>query len=142
MIQRLPLGPGSALPEWLERLEAATFGDSWGALADHEWLWVEAGQGFARWMVIPKAGEAELLRIAVDPTARRTGLGRALLEFSEADLQRSGIRNLHLEVRISNSSARALYESQGWRVSGQRPRYYHDGEDAVLYAKDLVPPNT
>jgi ribosomal-protein-alanine N-acetyltransferase len=137
MIQRLPLGPGSALPGWLERLEVAAFGDSWGALADHEWLWIAPGEGFARWMAIPAAGEAELLRIAVDPAARRKGLGRALLSSSEADLLRSGIHHLYLEVRTSNAAARTLYAAQGWRETGLRPRYYHDGEDAVLYTKEI-----
>lgn len=137
MTESLPLGPGSALPEWIERLEAATFGDSWGALADHERIWTEPPDGFARWMVVPAAGEAELLRIAVGPGARRKGLGRTLLRSAEADLRNGGIRSLHLEVRVSNAAARALYESEGWRQTGQRPRYYRDGEDAVLYTKSL-----
>ena len=137
MTAPLPLGPGSALPEWIERLEAGTFGDSWGVLADHERIWTEPQDGFARWMVVPEAGEAELLRIAVAPSARRKGLGRTLLRTAEADLRNDGIRNLYLEVRISNAAARALYESEGWRQTGQRPRYYRDGEDAVLYAKEI-----
>lgn len=137
MIQLLPLGPGSALPEWLEALEIATFGDSWGALADHERLWTLSGQGFARWSAVPAAGEAELLRIAVAPSARRSGLGRALLRASEAGLGAVGIHQLHLEVRASNAAARSLYESEGWRPVGARPRYYRDGEDAVLYSKSL-----
>lgn len=137
MIQGLHLGPGSALPEWLELLETATFGDSWGELADHERLWAEPGAGFARWAVVPAAGEAELLRLAVAPEARRTGQGRALLRSSVRDLQALGIQRLHLEVRVSNFAARALYEAEGWRLTGQRPRYYRDGEDAVLYTMNL-----
>lgn len=140
MIQQLPLGPGSGLPGWLERLEIEAFGDSWGALADHEQLWVAAGEGFARWGVVPAAGEAELLRIAVGPSARRQGLGRALLSVAETDLRCSGIHSLHLEVRVTNLAARALYEAEGWRRSGHRPRYYRDGEDAVLYSKELEGP--
>ena len=131
------LGPGSALPEWIERLESATFGDSWGALGDHERIWTEPPDGFARWMVVPEGGEAELLRIAVDPSARRKGLARTLLRAAEADLRNLGIRSLHLEVRLSNAAARTLYESEGWRLQGRRPRYYRDGEDAALYTKSL-----
>lgn len=137
MIERLPLGPGSGLPEWLEILETATFGESWGVLADHERLWVEPGEGFARWSAVAAAGEAELLRISVAPSARRKGLGRALLQAAEMDLEKSGIRHLYLEVRVSNTSARALYEAEGWQVTGHRPHYYRDGEDAVLYKKSL-----
>lgn len=137
MIRRLPLGPGSALPGWLEALETGAFGDSWGALSEAEWLWVADGRGFARWLGVPAAGEAELLRIAVAPAGRRTGLGRDLLRASEAGLGAAGIHRLHLEVRASNAAARALYEGQGWRSTGTRPRYYRDGEDAVLYGKEI-----
>ncbi len=134
MIRALPLGPGSDLPAWIEALETAAFGDSWGALSDHERLWVAEGAGFARWAVA--ADEAELLRIAVDPGDRRRGRGRALLRASERDLGEAGVRRLHLEVRVSNAAARALYEAEGWREAGLRPRYYRDGEDAVLYVKE------
>lgn len=140
MIAALALGPGSALPQWLERLEIDSFGDSWGALADHERLWVEPGAAFARWSVVEAAGEAELLRIAVAPAARRQGLGQALLRAAEADLRTAGIQHLHLEVRTSNGAARSLYEAEGWRLSGHRPRYYRDGEDAVVYTKKLTSP--
>lgn len=137
MIAALPLGPGSALPGWIERLETAVFGDSWGALPDHERLWAAPELGFARWSWVPAAGEAELLRIAVDPAARRQGLARSLLRASEADLRSAGIHRLFLEVRASNLAAQALYEAEGWRRGGLRPRYYRDGEDAVLYSKEV-----
>lgn len=138
MIRRLPLGPGSDLPGWLEALERETFGGTWGPLADHERIWAAEGEAFARWGAVPAAGEAELLRIAVAPPARRRGLARDLLRAAEADLRARGVRALRLEVRVSNAAARALYEAEGWRMEGLRPRYYGDGEDAALYGKDLA----
>ena len=129
------LGPGSALPAWAEALDRETFGDTWGTLEEDERLWMLPEQGWARWRAIPVAGEAELVRLAVAPSARRQGLGRALLRASEAGLCAAGIDTLHLEVRVSNLAARALYEAEGWREVGLRRGYYRDSEDAALYTK-------
>jgi ribosomal-protein-alanine N-acetyltransferase len=72
-----------------------------------------------------------LMNIAIDPSARRHGYARALLE---AMVQRGGVDDPYtLEVRTSNQPAIALYERFGFRPAGTRPRYYHDtGEDAVI----------
>jgi ribosomal-protein-alanine N-acetyltransferase len=137
MIRLLPLGPGSELPAWIEALDGSVFDQAWGPLADHERIWALEPEAFARWSAVPAAGEAELLRIAVAPSARRKGLARQLLRACEAALRASGIRALRLEVRVSNGAARSLYEAEGWRMEGLRPRYYRDGEDAALYGKDL-----
>ncbi len=125
------------LPDWVRALDEATFGEAWGELDAHEALWLIEGDAFARWSLIDAAKEAELLRIAVAPAQRGQGLGRALLLACDADLSARGIRDLHLEVRVSNAAARALYATCGWRESGLRSGYYRDGEDAVLYAKRL-----
>jgi ribosomal-protein-alanine N-acetyltransferase len=72
-----------------------------------------------------------LMNIAVDPAARRAGVGRALLE---AMIERAGPdAEYTLEVRTSNAPAIALYERFGFRSAGTRPRYYTDtGEDAII----------
>ena len=72
-----------------------------------------------------------LMNIAVDPEARRRGLGAGLLE---AMLQRAGPDDDYtLEVRASNAPAIVLYERFGFRSAGTRPRYYRDtGEDALI----------
>jgi len=72
-----------------------------------------------------------LMNIAVDPSSRRRGLGRRLLE---AMLERAGPEASYtLEVRTSNAAAITLYESVGFRAAGKRPRYYQDtGEDALI----------
>lgn len=131
------LGPGSQVPEWAEALERTCFGDAWGPLEDGEYLWAAPGLGFARWRAIPAAQEAELLRVAIDPQARRGGHGRALLRACEASLAGLGIQTLHLEVRVGNGAARGLYESEGWGFQGERKDYYRDGEAAALYQKPL-----
>lgn len=133
----LHLRAGESLPPWVEPLETQVFGDAWGSLEPHEHLLAIASRAFIRWSVVPVAGEAELLRIAVHPEARRQGLARQLLQASEAYLRERGITDLYLEVRTSNAPARALYEALGWRVQRARKAYYRDGEDAAIYWKSL-----
>jgi [ribosomal protein S18]-alanine N-acetyltransferase len=72
-----------------------------------------------------------LMNVAVDPAARRRGVGRQLLE---AMISRAGVEEPYtLEVRTSNAPAIALYERFGFRSAGTRPRYYRDtGEDALI----------
>jgi ribosomal protein S18 acetylase RimI-like enzyme len=129
------LAEGVPLPDWVSALDRTAFGDAWHGLAPHEALWVIPGQAFARWSRVPAAGEAELLRIAVSPEARGRGLGRILLEACQRDLAGEGLGRLFLEVRPSNAAAIGLYRACGWTPCGRRPRYYADGEDAVLYQR-------
>ena len=139
MTSLLHLLPGAEPPRWVTDLEQTTFQEAWGPLAGHEHLLAFAPEAYCRWTVIPAAQEAELLRIAVAPGARRRGQGRQLLEASEAFLRDQGIRTLHLEVRRSNQVARHLYETTGWTLQRTRTAYYRDGEDAAIYCKQLRP---
>jgi ribosomal protein S18 acetylase RimI-like enzyme len=89
-------------------------------------------QGF----VFVEAGpySCDLLYIYCAKAARRTGLGRLLLNFIIEHLAARGeIEHMFLEVRVSNLAAKALYESFGMRRVGVRERYYSDGEDAEVY---------
>ena len=42
-----------------------------------------------------------------------------------------------LEVKASNQGALSLYSKLGFDEVGRRPRYYSDGEDALLLQKQL-----
>lgn len=137
MSEVVHLRAGENLPPWVEPLESQVFGEPWGPLKPHEHLLAVAPQAFIRWSVVPAAGEAELLRIAVHPEARRQGFARQLMEASDAFLREAGISDLFLEVRTSNTPARALYEALGWQVQRVRKAYYRDGEDAAIYWKQL-----
>ncbi len=72
-----------------------------------------------------------LMNVAVDPSRRRRGIARALIEQM---IERGGPEEEYtLEVRTSNAPAIALYEAFGFLAAGTRPRYYRDtGEDAVI----------
>jgi ribosomal protein S18 acetylase RimI-like enzyme len=130
------LEPGAVLPGWVTRLDRTAFGSAWKQPADHEALWLIPEVAFARWACIPATGEAELLRIAVDPAHRGGGLGRRLLLACQGELAADGLSHLFLEVRVSNRAAIQLYRACGWKPCGLRPRYYPDGEDAALYHRE------
>jgi ribosomal protein S18 acetylase RimI-like enzyme len=76
--------------------------------------------------------------LAVDARFARRGVGRALLQASEAYARRHRRALLTLEVRYDNVSAIALYESSGFRQFGEHAHYYADGAAALRYEKSLV----
>ena len=129
----LRLGGRDPLPDWVARLDRTAFGAAWKAPAAHEALWLLPELAFARWACVPAAGEAELLRIAVDPAHRGQGLGRRLLEACQQGLAAEGLELLYLEVRSANAAAIQLYRNCGWQRCGLRANYYPDGEDALLF---------
>ncbi|MBR6509913.1 MAG: ribosomal protein S18-alanine N-acetyltransferase [Clostridia bacterium] len=82
--------------------------------------------------------EGYITNIAVFPEYRGKGIGTALLNrvFSEAsDLNLSFVS---LEVRESNFSAISLYEKNGFKEAGRRPRFYSDPEEtAIIMTKEF-----
>jgi [ribosomal protein S18]-alanine N-acetyltransferase len=82
--------------------------------------------------------EADLANIAVVDEERGRGVGRALIDRVIALLRGRGVRSLYLEVRQSNSTARALYRRVGFLEVGVRAGYYtHPVEDALVLRLDL-----
>lgn len=78
-------------------------------------------------------GSGEILNLAVAPGERRAGIGRALLGAGLEGLRARGAREVFLEVRESNLAAQALYQREGFRPVGIRPKYYRRPvEDAVV----------
>lgn len=86
--------------------------------------------GYVVLLVPPLAEDpVELLRIAVAPEERRTGIGSRLMS---AALTASGGRTVLLEVADGNKSARRLYRDAGFAEISTRRGYYAGGEDAVI----------
>lgn len=90
---------------------------------------------FAAWQYL----DLHVLKIAVLPEHRRQGLAQRLMAAAHAHAARNAGETLTLEVRPSNRSAIALYERLGFSDVGRRPRYYPDGEDAVVMTRRLEP---
>jgi ribosomal-protein-alanine acetyltransferase len=82
-------------------------------------------------------GEAEILRLAVDPGARRRGVARALVESGLDRLRAERVERCHLEVRQDNEAAIAFYQALGFARTGRRRSYYRDGSDALVLSRAL-----
>ena len=82
-------------------------------------------------------GETDMMNLAVAPEVRRQGTGRALVLALVDALTEKGSHSLMLEVRVSNTPARTLYESLGFSQVGRRPKYYvNPKEDALILRKE------
>jgi ribosomal-protein-alanine N-acetyltransferase len=68
--------------------------------------------------------EAHLLNIVIDHDWQGQGLGRQLLGELMQQMRQQGALRMFLEVRESNTVARALYESMGFSECGIRKHYY------------------
>jgi [ribosomal protein S18]-alanine N-acetyltransferase len=87
------------------------------------------------WVVID---EAEIANLAVADEARRAGIGARLLDHAIAATRERNSRVVFLEVRESNTAARALYSSRGFEVAGRRSKYYRKPvEDALVLRRAL-----
>jgi ribosomal-protein-alanine N-acetyltransferase len=83
------------------------------------------------------ADEAEILTLAVDPVARRGGVGAGLLREAIILVAAMGIRAVFLEVSVVNIAARGLYSRAGFIQVGRRPHYYSDNSDALVLRLEL-----
>ena len=83
------------------------------------------------------ADVAELQRIAVAASGRRTGVATRLLARVEQEARLRYSERLLLEVREDNVAACAFYAARGFREIDRRARYYADGTTAVVLEKIL-----
>ena len=131
-------------------LQRRSFANAWGAEAirwelDHSDVArlytarAESGSVVAYcacWVVFD---ELHINSLAVDVQWRRQGIATELLDRVLRDAAAAGVRGATLEVRQSNTAARALYEGLGFKVEGVRRNYYQNPrEDAlILWRRDL-----
>ncbi len=81
--------------------------------------------------------EAFLMTFAIDPSYRNKGLGKYLLS-EIINLLSGKATTLQLDVRKSNLPAINLYRSMGFEIVRERPKFYSDGETALLMELKLV----
>ncbi len=84
------------------------------------------------------ADEVHVLDLVVASSHRRRGIGRALLEFVLERSVQQMARLVLLEVRRGNAAAQGLYRAAGFVENGERKSYYSDGEDALLFQRELT----
>lgn len=83
--------------------------------------------GYAGLLAPAGSGQADIQTIAVAPSARRRGLGRALVVALLDEARVRGTDEVFLEVRADNPNAQALYASLGFEQIAVRSKYYQPG---------------
>jgi len=102
----------------------------------------EGGAVLGYALIRVRGRQAHLESLAVDPDARRLGLGRTLLKASEEAVLVRGALHMRLEIREDNPAAYALYRALGYRQHGTWLEYYEDESDALRLRKALSLPGT
>jgi ribosomal-protein-alanine acetyltransferase len=89
--------------------------------------------GYAGLLAPRGSGQGDIQTIAVAESARRRGIGAALLDALLAEARAREANEVFLEVRADNPGAEALYVTRGFERIAIRPAYYQpDGVDAVV----------
>jgi ribosomal protein S18 acetylase RimI-like enzyme len=84
-------------------------------------------------------GSYDLYWVAVDPELRRQGLGRLLMDWSEAAIAQRNGRKIYIETssRPLYDPTNAFYVSCGYTEIGRFPDFYAPGDAKVTYEKTL-----
>src|SRR5260370_4798392 len=91
------------------------------------------GYLFAMWFF----DEMHVNKIAVAESERRKGIADALMDRCLEFARANGVTTISLEVRQSNRGAQAFYEHLDFEATYVRPRYYPDGDAAVVMVRQL-----
>ena len=85
------------------------------------------------------SGTFDLYWIAVDPNARRGGIGRKLLAASEEAVRKLGGRLLVLETSgmATYVPTRNFYLHTGYTLEATLKDFYKEGDDLVIFTKHL-----
>lgn len=131
-------------PALLAALHRTCFDAPWSEKAFADIL---AMPGAAAWVLEDESGpagflvcrqaadEAEIITVGVAPARRRHGLAAEMIRQAVRELE--GCATLFLEVAEANRAARALYSTLGFNEVGRRPKYYDNGDDALILARSL-----
>lgn len=130
-------------------LEAEVFPDPWPAhlymqevgqpLRFQRVVYTEDGYLAAYLFACWQVDELHVLKVATHPLHEGKGLATSLMAEARVEAKRASARGLVLEVRPSNRRAIRLYRHLGYDVAGRRPRYYADGDDALVMSLELGP---
>ncbi|MCU1246952.1 MAG: rimI [Acidobacteria bacterium] len=91
------------------------------------------GYLFAMWFF----DEMHVNKIAVVAEERRKGIADTLMANCFDFARKNRIKSISLEVRQSNSGAQEFYRSLSFAPTYVRPRYYPDGEAAVVMTRKM-----
>src|SRR5438477_6461545 len=94
---------------------------------------VVIGYLFAMWFF----DEMHINKIAVTEEERRRGIAGKLMEHCFRFAKANHIRSISLEVRETNVGAQEFYKQLDFAATYKRPRYYPDGESAVVMMREM-----
>ena len=86
------------------------------------------------WLLIE---ELHITCIAVHPRHQRKGLGKLLISDLIKRSNSLITNQIYLEVKATNEPAKSFYKSMGFIIVGNRPNFYKDGSDALIFTKQL-----
>lgn len=129
---------------WAARVEALSFPRPWTAgefekvlrMKNAVGLVAEDARlrplGFCLYATHPTS--VQLLNLAVDPRARRAGVGRQIVAYLAARVLPQVPQMIGATARVSewNLRAQVFYRACGWRWEKTFPGYYGVGDDAYL----------
>lgn len=130
----------------VHRIEQSAFPQPWPFRAFEQYLeepgfLVAEDGGVVGYVIadsVPNHGRplGHIKDIAVRENRRGEGIGALLVERALGVLGTRGVASVKLEVRESNARARSLYRQYGFVHRRTVPRYYSDGEDALVLVRD------
>lgn len=86
--------------------------------------------------------ECHILNVTVHPGWRGLKLGTRLARQTINEAVKRRAKRVYLEVRKSNATAVAFYQSLGFHIDHIKKSFYSDGEDAYFMQIFLDKPNT
>ena len=82
--------------------------------------------------------ECSITNVATSAEYRCRGVATSLLCALESTVAERGVRDIFLEVRVSNARAISVYEGRGYERCGVRRNFYRKPtEDAYVYKKSV-----
>ena len=116
-----------------EAWDARSWWEELAARPRREYVAAQDGGNLVGYAGIDDQGDvADVMTIAVVPSARRRGIGRVLLDALLARARARGAHDVILEVRADNAAALALYADAGFTTVRTRRGYYRNpGSDPV-----------
>ncbi len=125
---------GSALPP---DQALALLGSPGFELAGDGWVSVRANRLLAVGLIYPQTARRFYVNVITHPDARRRGIGRSLLEYLLAEVEKRGGEQVACAVRASNAPARAFAAACGFTLAGET-RFF-DADASLSLPDPLLP---
>ncbi|KAL5341699.1 acyl-CoA N-acyltransferase [Aspergillus crustosus] len=125
--------------------EAFPFGEElWRKKPNTRVLYVSQASGGAQTqpliayaLYVRQKGAAFLHKVCVAEGYRRKGVGMQLMKYIRTRLHREGCQYIHLWVDNDRSSARSLYDRNGFEEREELLGYYAPGRNGIKMTLDL-----